>query len=63
MLLSLSDCNDKTTCDDIIIFKIYLPAGNEEKSEIQKFEYLEKAKSFLDEIRSIFHNYLRAIIC
>ena len=28
-----------------------------------KFEYLENDKSFLDEIKSIFHNYLRAIIC
>ena len=31
--------------------------------EIQKFEYLKKEKSFLDEIKSIFHNYLRVIIC
>ena len=26
--------------------------------EIQKFEYLENEKSFLDDIRSIFHNFL-----
>ena len=32
------------------------------KTEIQKFEYLEIEKSFLDEIKSIFHNYLRVII-
>ena len=30
---------------------------------MQKFEYLENEKSFLDETKSIFHNYLRAIIC
>ena len=30
--------------------------------EIQKFEYLEKEKSFLDETKSIFHNYIRTII-
>ena len=30
--------------------------------EIQKCEYLEIEKSFLDEIKSIFCNYLRAII-
>ena len=30
--------------------------------EIQKFEYLENKKSFLDET-SIFDNYLRAISC
>ena len=32
-------------------------------SQIQKFEYLEKENSFLDEKNNIFHNYLRAIIC
>ena len=30
--------------------------------KIQKFEYLENEKSFSDEIKSISHNYLRAII-
>ena len=34
-----------------------------EKMEIQKIEYLDNEKSFLDDIKSIFHNYLRAIIC
>ena len=29
----------------------------EGKTEIQKFEYLENEKSFLDEIKSIFHNF------
>ena len=37
--------------------------GNEGKSEIQKFNYLENEKNFLDEVKSIFHNYLSAIIC
>ena len=32
------------------------------KLEIQKFEYLDNEKSFLDEIKNIFRNYLRAII-
>ena len=37
---------------------------NEGKSEIQKFDYLENEKNFLvDEVKSIFHNYLRIIIC
>ena len=35
---------------------------NEGKTGIQKFEYLENEKNFLDEIKSILHNYLRAII-
>ena len=29
----------------------------EGKTKIQKFEYLEKEKSFLDEIKSIFHSF------
>ena len=38
--------------------------GNEGKSEIQKFEYLENEKNFLvDKVKNIFHNYLRVIIC
>ena len=32
------------------------------KKEIQKYEYLNNEKSFLGEIKSIFHDYLRAII-
>ena len=32
----------------------------EGKTEIQKFEHLEHEKSFLDEIKSIFRNNLRA---
>ena len=27
------------------------------KTEIQKFEYLQNEKSFLDEIKSIFHSF------
>ena len=34
----------------------------ERKIEIPNFEYLENKKSFLDETKSIFHNYLRTII-
>ena len=34
----------------------------EGQTEIQIFEYLEKKKSYLDEIKNIFHNYLRTII-
>ena len=48
----------------IINFKIYLPSSSkrmanrekEEKTETEKFEYDENEKSFLDEIKSIFHN-------
>ena len=35
--------------------------GNEGK-KIQKFEYLESGKSFLDEIKNIFQSFLSAII-
>ena len=34
----------------------------EETTEIQKFEYLENKKSFLDEIKSIFYSFWRVII-
>ena len=36
--------------------------GDEGKSEIQKLKYLENEKNFLDEVKTIFHNYLSAII-
>ena len=36
--------------------------GKKGKTEIQKFEYLENKKSFWDEIKSFFHNYLKAAI-
>ena len=29
----------------------------EEEGILQKFEYLENEKSFLDEIKNIFHNF------
>ena len=34
----------------------------EGKTEKQKIEYLEIEKSFLDDIKSIFCNYLRTVI-
>ena len=47
-------------------FKIYIQSSckamagsgeNEEKTEMQKFEYLENEKRFLDEIKSIFRSF------
>ena len=37
--------------------------GDEGNSEIEKFKYLKNEKNFLDEVKSIFHNCLSAIIC
>ena len=37
--------------------------GDEGKTEIQKFKYLENKKNFVDKVESIFHNYLSTIIC
>ena len=37
--------------------------GNKGKSEIQKSEYLENEKNFLDEVKSTFYNYVSAISC
>ena len=34
----------------------------EGKTEIQKFEYLENEKSFLDELKNIFYSFWRATI-
>ena len=33
-----------------------------EEEKLQKLEYLENEKSFLDEIKNIFHSFRRAII-
>ena len=53
----------QTKCVIIFLFRqlmtsqrseIYLPEG---KMEIQKFEYLQNEKHFLDEIKSIFHSF------
>ena len=39
------------------------PTGRKKgRTEIQKFEYLESEKSFLDEIKSIFHSFWKTII-
>ena len=35
----------------------------EGKTELQKFEYFGNEKSFLDEIRNIFHIFWMAVIC
>ena len=37
--------------------------GKKGKSEIQKSEYLENEKNFLDEVKSTFYNYVSAISC
>ena len=34
----------------------------EGKTKIQKCEYLENEKSFLDELKNIFHSFWKAII-
>ena len=33
-----------------------------ERKKLQKFEYLKNEKSFLDELKNIFHNFWTAII-
>ena len=54
------------TTDDVINFKIFLGSSSkamgdrkkkEGKTKIQKFEYLENEKSFLDEIKNSFHSF------
>ena len=56
--------------DDVINFKIFLGStskgmadrGKKGKTKLQKCEYLENEKSFLDELKNIFHSFWRAII-
>ena len=59
------------TIDNIMNFKIYLRSSSKAmanrqkkmgRTEIQKIEYLEKKESFVDEIKSSFHSFWRAII-
>ena len=53
------------TVDDVINFRFifnqplkqWLTEEKEGKMEIQKSEYLENEKSFLDETKNIFHNF------
>ena len=50
---------------DIIIYSfsfvlLNLESGNEQE-RLQKYEYLEHKKNFLDEIKNIFHSFWRAI--
>ena len=42
-------------------FSVWKVCGKEAK-KLQKFEYLKKEKRFLNEIKSIFHRFARAII-
>ena len=42
--------------------KQWLIGKKEGKMEIQKFEYVEYEKRFLNEIKNIFHSFWRAII-
>ena len=37
--------------------------SGKEEEKIQKFEYLENEKSFLDEIKNIFRSFWSAITC
>ena len=45
-------------------FHLFFESGKcgKEGKKLNKFEYLENEKNFLDEIKSIFHSFWRAII-
>ena len=51
----------QTKCSIRFLFR-QLMMSQKRNMEIQKFEYLKNEKSFLDEIKSNFHNHLRATI-
>ena len=40
-----------------------LQKSGKEEEKIQKFKYFKNEKSFLEEIKNIFHSFWRAIIC
>ena len=44
-------------CVIIQPLKPLLTGEKEEKTEIEKFEYLDNEKRFLDEIKNIFHSF------
>ena len=44
------------------LLKQWVAWVKERKKEIQKFEYLKIEKSFLDKVKGIVHNFLRAIV-
>ena len=57
----------QVSIDDIIYYSTSIcpfESGNcgKEGKKIQKFEYLENEKNFLDEIKNIFHSLQKAII-
>ena len=64
-LFSLSRYQTKCIIKFLFRLKLYnngWQGEKEEKMEKQKFKYLENEKSFLDEIKTIFHSFWRAII-
>ena len=51
--------------DVIIISVLYNPLNDKMwkgKGKIQNIEYLENEQSFLDEIKTIFHNFLNLLV-
>ena len=43
-------------------FVFFIVKSGKEGKKLQKFEYLENKESFLDEIESNFHSFLRTIM-
>ena len=64
-LFSFSRCQAKYVLSSYLVYgvifdqplKQWLTWGKEGKTEIQKSEYLENEKSFLDDIKNIFHSF------
>ena len=68
VILKITSANLCEPIHDIINYSTFIcpiesrKIGNDRK-EVQKFEYLENEKSFLNEIKSIFHSLWRSIVC
>ena len=67
VILNIAPANSCKPIHDIINYSTSISpfesgkCGKEEE-KLQKFEYLENEKSFLDEIKNIFYSFWRAII-
>ena len=67
MLLPIFVADTKTICGYSLVAPLRFIFDHPLKQwatgkNVHKFEYLKNKKNFLDEIKRIFHNYLRAII-
>ena len=67
VIRKITSANLWTPIHDIINYSTFIcpfksEKGGKEGRKLQKFEYLKNKKSFLDEVKIIFHSFWRTII-